>query len=205
MAHPRNRFRPRVRALNSSPNGRRSPPAPAAAMKRPRRRWPACCVRISSPPKRVTCPPSCSASRTISTRASRTCASRSVIVGGFHDELARAPLPRRAPADEDPPARLRGAPGAEADVRGGHPRCRSVARDAGRRVRASRYAPQATSRGGATLPERDPPLCIVVSIIQRRSDLTSFGAAGSRSSKVSWQPNRLAYGVRPGVEQAKRW
>jgi transposase-like protein len=54
--------------------------------------------------------------------------------GDPHHEFARAALPRRAPSHEDHPARLRRAPGAEADVCRRHPRGRPVARPQRRRV-----------------------------------------------------------------------
>ena len=59
---------------------------------------------------------------------------------GPHHEPARAALPRRAPADEDHPARVWRTARAQADVRRHHPRRRPVARDHGRGVRAASIA-----------------------------------------------------------------
>ena len=113
---------------------------PAAVTRRRRRRWPRVLREDFVETYERELPAVVRASATTSTPASPICASRSGTQGDADHESARAAVPRGAPADQGHPARVRRAAGAEADVRGGDPRRRAMARDRRRRIRAATTA-----------------------------------------------------------------
>ena len=97
---------------------------------------------------------------------------------GPHHQPARAALPGGATSHEDHPARLRGAAGAEADVRRRHPRGRPVARAQRRRIRAAsvRAIREELDRAHAERMRpavRHIPSASPSEVIQQGPDLTS--------------------------------
>jgi hypothetical protein len=113
--------------------------------------------------------------------------------------IPRAPLPRRAPADDDHPARVRRPPRPEADVRGQHSRRRPLARPHRRRVRAALVAgdPRGTEpcprqARRARCPARDvvrhPETQEMSALAVERDRVVASGSTISRGVPISGLP-----------------